>query len=109
MNGIVERQTVVTENMTLKITQGTNCSVDNVLVRAVNDTNALHNNLSYSPNQLMFGQTPNLPAVLTAKPPALCAITISQLIAGHLNLLHVPQQAFIQSEALIKKLKTALQ
>ena len=70
--------------------------------------NALHNNLGYSLNQPVFGPNPNLPSVLTAEPPALHTTTTSQLIADHLNALHVVQQAFIQSEA-SKKLKTALQ
>ena len=56
----------------------------------------------------MFGQNPNLPSVLTVKPPALCITTTSQLIADHLNALHVAWQAFIQSDS-SKKLKTASQ
>ena len=107
-NGIVERHNAVTENMILKISKDTNCSVESALVWAISAKNALHNNLGYSPNQLVFGRNPNLPSVLNAKPPALHTSTTSQLIADHLNALHVARQAFIQSEA-SKKLKTALQ
>ena len=46
--------------------------------------------------------------MLTAKPPALCTTTTSQLIVDHLNSLHVARQTFIQSEA-SNKLKTAIQ
>ena len=94
--------------MILKITRETNCSMENALVWAISAKNALHNNLGYSPNQLVFRRNPNLPSVLTAKPPVLHTSTTSQLTADHLNALHVARQAFIQSEA-SKKLKTALQ
>ena len=107
-NGIVKRHNAVIENMILKVTRDTNCSVKNALVWTISAKNALHNNLGYSSNQLVFGRNPNLSSVLTAEPPALCTTTISQLIAGHLSALHVARQAFIQSEA-SKKLKTALQ
>ena len=56
----------------------------------------------------MFGRNPNLPSVLTAKPPALHTVTASELIAEHLNALHAARRAFIQSES-SNKLKTALQ
>ena len=86
----------------------TKFSVENALVWAVSAKNSLHNNLSYSPNQLVFGRNPNLPSVLTAKPPALRTVTPSELIAEHLNALHAARRAFIQSES-SNKLKTALQ
>ena len=101
-NGIVERHNAVIENMILKITRDTNCSVENALVWIISAKNAFHNNLCYSPNQLVFGRNPNLPSVLTARPPALHTTTTNQLIADHLNALHVARQAFIQSEALNK-------
>ena len=107
-NGIVERHNAVTESMILKIVHETKCSVENALVWAVSAKNSLHNILSYSPNQLVFGRNPNLPSVLTAKPPALRTVTPSELIAEHLNALHAARKAFIQSE-LSNKLKTALQ
>ena len=47
-------------------------------------------------------------SVLTAKPPAPRITITSQLIADHLNALHLARQAFIQSET-SKKLKTASQ
>ena len=107
-NGIVERHNAVTESMILKIVHETKCSVENALVWAVSAKNSLHNNLGYSPNQLVFGRNPNLPSVLTAKPPALRTVTPSELIAEHLNALHTARRAFIQSES-SNKLKTALQ
>ena len=78
-NGIVERHNAVLENMVLKLTDDSKCSVANALVWAVTAKNASHNNLGYSQNQLVFGKNPNLPLVLTAKPPALRSCTHSQL------------------------------
>ena len=85
--------------MVLKITDDSKCSVANALVWAVSAKNELHNNLGYSPNQLVFGKNPNLPSVLTAKPPALRSCTHSQLLAEHLNALHAARTTFIASEA----------
>ena len=107
-NGIVERHNAVIESMILKIVHETKCSVENALVWAVSAKNSLHNNLGFSPNQLVFGRNPNLLSVLTAKPPALRTVTPSELIAEHLNTLHAARRAFIQSES-PNKLKTALQ
>ena len=70
--------------------------------------NALHSNLGYSPNQLVFGKNPNLPSVLTVKPQALHSCTHSQLFAEHLNALHAARKAVIASEA-SRKIKHALQ
>ena len=107
-NGIVERHNAVLENMILKLIDDSKCSVANALVWAVTAKNALHNNLGYSPNQLVFGKNNNLPSVLTAKPPALHSCTHSQLLAEHLNALHAARTAFIASEA-SRKIKLALQ
>ena len=95
LNGIVERHNANIESMILKIVHETNCSVENALVWAVSAKNFLNNNLGYSPNQLVLGRNPNLPSLLTAKPLALC--TPSELIAEHLNALHVARKAFIQT------------
>ena len=84
----------------------TQCSVENALVWAVAATNSLCNNGGFSPNQLVFGANPNLPSVLTAKPPALRSTTSNQLIADHLNALHAARRAFVQSES-SKKIKIA--
>ena len=107
-DGIVERHNSVIQSMILKIVHETNCSVENALVWAVSAKNSLHNNLGYSPNQLVFGRNQNLPSVLTAKPYTLHTVTPSELIAEHLNAIHAARRAFIQSESSYK-LKIALQ
>ena len=76
-NGIVERHNAVIENMILKIVDDSKCSVQTALVWAISAKNALSNNKGFSPNQLVFGRNPNLPSVLTAKPPALRTTTPS--------------------------------
>ena len=106
-NGVCERHNAVIGNMVVKIVDDTRCSAENALVWAVAAKNALCNNGGFSPNQLVFGTNPNLPSVLTAKPPALRSTTPSQLVAEHLNALHSARRAFVQSES-CKKIKTAL-
>ena len=106
-NGVVERHNAVIENMILKIVSDSSCSISNALVWAVSAKNALHNNRGYSPNQLVFGRNPNLPSVLTSKPPALRTHTPSKLIAKHQNAIHLARQSFIESES-SRKLKTSL-
>ena len=105
--GVVERHNAILDNMILKIIDSTDCSVQNALVLATSAKNALHNNDGFSPNQLVFGRNPNLPSVLSAKPPALRDITPSKLIAEHLNTLHAARKAFVECES-SKKIKTAL-
>ena len=55
----------------------------------------------------MFGRNPNLPSVLTDKPPALRTYTPSKLITEHLNALHLARKFFVESEA-SKRIKLAL-
>ena len=106
-NGVCERHNAIIENMVLKIIETNKCSVENALVWAISAKNALHNNLGFSPNQLVFGRNPNFPCVLTDNPPALRTSSPSELIAEHLNALATARKAFIQSES-SQKLKRAL-
>ena len=61
--------------------------------------NSLHMNHGYSSHQLVFGQNPNLPNILTDEPPALEEKTMSEIFARHLKCLHLARQLFIQSES----------
>ena len=49
--------------------------------------------------QLVFGQNPNLPNVMTENVPALHGTTTSKRFASHLNVLHSARKAFIESES----------
>jgi hypothetical protein len=61
----------------------------------------------FSSHQLVFGQNPNLPDIMTAKVPALEEFTSSEVFAEHLNALHAAREAYIQSEA-SERIKRAL-
>ena len=69
--------------------------------------NSLQMTYGYSPNQLVFGQNPKLPNILSDGPPSWEDSTTSEMIAKHLNTLHSARKAFIQSEC-SARLKTAL-
>ena len=69
--------------------------------------NSLQMTYGYSPNQLVFGQNPKLPNILSDGPPSWEESTTSEIIAKHLNTLHSARKAFIQSEC-SARLKTAL-
>ena len=49
--------------------------------------------------QLVFGQNPNLPNVMTENVPALHGTTTSKRFPSHLNVLHSARKAFIESES----------
>ena len=53
----------------------------------------------FSSYQLVFGQNPNLPNIMTDNPPSLHGSTTSEVLATHINALHAARQAFIQSES----------
>ena len=53
----------------------------------------------FSSFQLVLGQNPNLPNVMTDGLPALDGTTSSEILAKHLNALHTAQKAFINCEA----------
>lgn len=60
--------------------------------------NIMQNVHGYSPHQLFFGQNPNLPSVLTDKPPALEGKTKSEWVAEHISALHSSRKAFTEAE-----------
>ena len=84
-NGIVKQPNAELENKVLKLTDYSKCSVANAVVWAVSAKNALHNNIRYNPNQLVFGRNTSLPSDFTAKAAALRPCTHSQLLAEHSN------------------------
>ena len=55
----------------------------------------------------MFSQNPNLRSVLIDKPPTLEGCTTSELIAVHLNAIHVARKFFLESES-SEKVRRAL-
>ena len=61
--------------------------------------NALQMWNGFSSHQLVFGQNPNFPGIMTDGLPALIGATSSRVFADHLNALHESRRAFIQSES----------
>ena len=53
----------------------------------------------YSSHQLVFGENPNLPNIMSNTLPALEGTTSSEVFVQHLNALHGAHKAFIQAEA----------
>lgn len=59
--------------------------------------NSLQMTYGYSPNQLVFGQNPRLPNIISDGPPSWEEATTSEMVAKHLNVLHAARKAFILS------------
>ena len=99
-NGICERNHAVVDEMVRKIVADKpKCRLSTALAWAVHAKNSLHMVGGYSPYQLVFGRNPNLPTVLTNKPPALERTTISMVFGEHLNALHAAREAFTKAES----------
>ena len=97
-NGLLERHNHTLTNMLLKIKHEKDCSWDTAMCWALMAKNALQNVHGFSPNQLVFGQNPNLPSVLVDKPPALEGSTMSTVVGNHITALHAARKSFTESE-----------
>ena len=106
-NGVCERYNAVIEEGVVKTQEDVKCSFDTALAWAVSAKNTLHTSHGYSPNQLVFGRNPNLPAVLNDKPPALEGVTASELVAENLNAMHAARKSYIANES-SEKLRRAI-
>ena len=106
-NGLCERHNLVIAEMVTKVMDDTNCSVGLAVNWAVHAKNSLANVHGFSPYQLVFGRNPNIPGVLTDKPPALYGETSTDIVRENLNALHRAREAFIRSES-SEKVRRAL-
>lgn len=97
-NGLLERHNMVLTEILLKVKEENSCDWSTALHWSLMAKNSLNNVHGYSPYQLVFGCTPNLPSVLVDKPPALEGTTISQTVGEHIIALHAARTAFTQSE-----------
>lgn len=59
---------------------------------------SVHKVHGYSPYQLVFGQNPNLPSVLTDKSPALEGTGVAIWMTQHISALHATRTAFTETE-----------
>ena len=107
-NGICERNHAVIDLSVQKMIED-DCNIDleHALAWAVNAKNALLNHNGYSPYQLVYGQNPNLPSVLTNSVPALQDGVTSEVNARHLNALHSARRAYTAAES-SERIKRAL-
>lgn len=98
-NGACERQNAVIGDIVRKIMADSHCCLDVALAWAVSARNALVNYAGFSPNQLVFGQNPNLPNIFLNELPALESKCTTDIVRTNLNALHVARQEFIKAES----------
>lgn len=96
-NGLLERHNQTLTEILLKVKRDNNCDWKTALDWALMAKNSLHNVHGYSPYQLVFGQNPNLPSVLTDKPPAM-ETSKSTWITKQITTLHAMRKAFTEAE-----------
>ena len=73
-------------------------SLEVALTWAVNAKNFISNYSGFSPYQLVLGQNPNLPSVLTDDLPALEDKSEQDSVALHLNASHAARKTFVKAE-----------
>merc|ERR1711942_65997 len=66
---------------------------------SLNAKNSLQSYQGFSPFQLVFGRSPSLPTVQTARPPGLEEVAMNKVLAEHINALHKAREAFIECES----------
>ena len=69
--------------------------------------NSLLNQSGFTPQQLVFGENPSVPTVMSSDVPALENVTTSRYIRDHLNVLSKSRQAYLSIES-SDRLKRAL-
>ena len=106
-NGVVEKHNGISGNMMEKVLLDVKYSLDVALAWCLSAKNYLLTSYGYTPVQLLFGYNPNFPSVLNNQLPAQNGVTLSELIASHLNSLHAARKGFLETEA-DEKLRRAL-
>ena len=106
-NGMVERLNGVLAQSVHKIINDTGCDIKTALAWAVSARNTLDNFSGFSPCQLVFGSNTVLPNVLQSKPPALEAVSSSEVVRRNLNAMHSARQQFVKLES-DEKLRRAM-
>ena len=108
-NGICERHNATLTETYLKLLADSSLHLaKNVFIKYACFAKNTHlNNHGYSPQQLVFGENPNIPTVLSATTPALENVTTSQLLRDHIVALASSRQQYLASES-SDRLKRAL-
>ena len=92
-NWLCERVHSVNDNILLKLkAQCLDTELEVLLCWANMARNSLQMWHGFSSYQIVFGQNPNLPNIMTAHPPAFVGSTISELLAKHLKTLHAARK-----------------
>ena len=97
-NGVCERHNLLIGEMTEKIIEDVDCSLQTALMWAVHAKNSLINIYGFSPYQLVFGYNPRIPGNSSNKLPALSSETANHIVADHLNSLRTARLAYIKAE-----------
>ena len=107
-NGLNERNHAVVDRMMNKMMDvDTTMMPEVALCWSLNAKNSLEIYQGFSPFQLVFGHSPQLPSVQTAGPPGWEEASMSKVLADHINALHSAREAFIKCET-ARIIKTAL-
>ena len=106
--GICERNRAVIDLCVEKMLEDDQTlSLEDALAWPLNAKNSISNYSGFSPYQLVLGQNPNLPSVLTDDLPALEGKSEQDSVTVHLNALHSACKAFVKAET-SERIKRAL-
>lgn len=107
-NGLCERNHAVVDNILTRIVADfPRLDIQTALAWACSAKNSLQSVFGFSPYQIVFGQNPKLPNILSDGPPTWEEKTVSKALSEHLRMLHRTREEFIKSES-ASKVKLAL-
>ena len=106
-NGLVERHNATLAEILHKVLAENKVDLETALAWAINAKNSLSNVHGFSPVQLALGYNPQLPNILSNKPPANSEVDHKDVLRKHLNTMKSAREAFIQSES-SERIKRAL-
>ena len=111
-NGLNERNHCTVDQMMKKMMESdSRMSPENALFWSLNAKNSLENCYGFSPYQLVFSTSPELPVVSKVGPPGFENVTKSEVFANNINAMNLARQEFIRAESsttLKKALKTRI-
>lgn len=90
--------------MVLKTREDTGCNLELAIAWSLGTKNTLHIVNGCSPNQLVFGQKPNVPSVLIKK----LRILEGEAAANNLNAMQAARKSIIQVELSSEKIERVL-
>ena len=106
-NGLVERHNATLAETLHKVLAEHPVNLDVALAWSIQAKNSLTNVHGFAPVQLAIGFTPQLPNVMSNKPPALEQRSSQDVITDHLNCMKSAREAFIKAES-SERIKRAL-